>query len=199
MGYSVNPDLVPARAALVKELAAGRPATWRCEPDLQVTQRLINKIRETLYIASQFPSRFPDLARAHATFMIRKVANGHVEAIPKIQVGEVVLENYAGAQIAQHGITDGPLKPVPRVGMNAQGCINSWNKAQPSNDPLIVYTDLELPELIKLHAWATNHEPKLMLLVGEGHVTISLYDMGVATIAAWNPPEQYQPDEEFDI
>lgn len=182
MSYNTNPALVEARMGLLLELVAGRACRWHTSPDRESTKRLEYKIHESLYIASLYPERFPELAAARRRFSISVVSPGVIEAKPR-ETGEAFATPIHGTAVAG--------KPVPTVGVTtAQGVIDSWLMHMPSQDA-INFQQSTLPpeELKKLYTWAIEHQPKLMLLVGERTLTLSLFDADVAEYA-WHPEQK---------
>lgn len=207
MGYSSNPAVVVARAHLFEELAAGHPQVWTCEPDPQATKRLAKQLYETLYIASQYPDQFPELAAARQMYSIHVVQPGRIEA--RLRPTPVVVQTERGTVAPSlptptHGIVSPQtgFKHTKQVGLvDAESIIESWREHLPSNDPLyLANTVLELPELLKLYTFCQRNKPRLMLLVGENHITLSLYEAETANLAAWHPPETAEAaSEEFDF
>lgn len=202
MGYSVNPEIVRERAELVIELAKGFPQVWELEPDHALTQRKAYSIREVLHVASLFPDQFPELAQADDMFSIHVVRPGRIEA--RFKSSSTVRTGSPGSIPQQiHGIVT-PLtgfKTVAQVGLTtAEECIESWLGHLPSSDPLLLQrTDLNLNELVQLYTFCSTSTPRLMMLVGDEHITISLHEAGVAEIAGWQPPQVHAAPEEFDL
>lgn len=200
MAYSLNPQLVRDREALLRPLAEGKPAAWTCDADPAETRRQAYRIREGLWIAAQASNRaeFPALAAAHERFTIVIVKPGLIEARPKQSLHSVLVvgQVYQGATIME------PARPhVPTVGLTtAAQLIDSWRASQPSNDPLrFNETRLDDAELIKLHAWASDPNHHLMVIVGPSHVTLAKFDKRVAADVAWSPPRKGEPLKEYNL
>lgn len=198
MAYSLNPALVVQRKHLLVDLAKGLPTSWRVSGGLEETRRVAYRIREALFIAARNPEKFPELARAYDSFSIHVVDDGLVEARPK----SMPTVSYGAPEDTTpiHGVGEASFRAVRQVGLStADELITAWNAHQPSSDPLLFQrTTLSVDELTKLWAWA-QHPPKRMILVGEDHVTLSLYEAEVAAIAAWSPPSDPVPEESYDI
>ena len=207
MGYGSNPEVVAARFDMLEELDRGHPTAWTCEPNRAATQKLVNQIREALYIANLHPDLYPGLAAAYKTFSIHLVAPGRVEARIKAQPLEVKVNradlNPIPDSTPTHGIvgTNQSFKVVPQVGLHsAHECIQSWQQHLPSSDPLLLQrTELPYEELLILFRFCQSNTPRLMMLVGDGHITMSLYEAGVADIAAWHPNPDPAAPEEFEL
>jgi hypothetical protein len=203
MGYGYKAETVQARLDLLDDLIKGRPTVWTTEPDPAITRRLANQIREALYIAHTYhPNMFPELAVAYDLFSIHIVSDGRIEA--RFKVSAEVQSNRTDLHTPVHGLVtpNHGFKLVPQVGIStAQECIDSWQAHLPSSDPVLLSrTTLDENELWKLWTFCSRNTPRLMMLVGPDHITISLYEMETATIAAWNPPAvEPATVEEFDL
>jgi hypothetical protein len=191
MGYSVNPTLVEQRRALVSNLERGIETSWVISSnDPADTQRHAYDIRETLYIASLYPKRFPKLAEAYRLFSIHVVRPGRIEARRKAGNGDITVQG-----LETYG------KPVPLIGLSAEEIIQSWMSHLPSNDALhFTQCKLSYDDLIGLHAWVSSRKPKMMMLWDEAtsRLTLSLNDPTVEEYA-WKPTEVRPPQENLDV
>lgn len=198
MGYSTNPALLEARRPALAELEAGRACRWVLPGiDLTSTRRRVNEIREALYIASLYPHRYPTLAAARDAFSIHIVGPGVIEARPKSARDTVI---SADTVLPSTGTQPWGLSQ-PTVGITtAREVIDSWRAHLPSNDPIhFAQTTLPIDELKRLYIWASGSSPKLMLLVGDGFLTLALHEIE-ADAYAWTPPaEQTEPEPDFDL
>lgn len=204
MGYGHRRETVDSRLHLLEDLARGHPQTWTTERDPAVTRKLSNQIREALYIAHKYhPDAYPGLASAYEMFSIHIVEDGRIEARFKNLAHVTVDRGGFGTQTPTHGVVTPALgfKTVPQVALTtATECIESWQRHLPSSDSVqLLRTNLDYAELLKLHAFCECNTPSLMLLVGEDHITMSLYEAEVAAIAAWQPEAIPEPEEEFDV
>jgi hypothetical protein len=185
MGYSRNPELVEVEMPNLLELKAGRSCRWTTAPNWPATSSLLRRLRQALYIANLYPERFPELALASKNFALHLVGPGIIEAKPK-QTATVETDLHAIARVQ-----GGPVwgKEVSTVGKTtADEIVTAWAEHQPSNDPLnFQQTKLSPEELSKLYHWAKNgnNHPELMLLVGEGFLTVALVERGAPE---WSPP-----------
>jgi hypothetical protein len=200
MGYRNNPELVTERWDLLSPLEAGQEYRWAVKGDWDATHRVAFKIREGLHIARRHPARFPKLASAAARMSIHIVEVGVIEA--RLRAVDSVESAPDYQRVPQQG-GDIPVdKTVPSIALpSADDIISAWNAHLPSNNPLTFkQTVLPLPELLRLHAWATTQHPKLMFLVGEHNQTImlSLHDMS-ASEYSWSPPKARAPEEKFNL
>jgi hypothetical protein len=195
MSYSVNPIVVHNSRALLKKIEKGQEDWWECEPDPQSTRKFAYKIREALYCARRHPSLFPKLAKSAELFSIVEAGDGRVEA------------KFKAGKTASSGSTDTPThglepqgKAVPTVGMhNAEQIIQSWKDHLPSNDALhFTQTNLDEIQLASLYEWTRTWQPKLMILVGDQTLTVSLYDPSVKEFT-WRPTLAAAEPEEFDL
>lgn len=200
MGYSINPELITERGHLLLDLARGLPAVWTVSPpSLHEARRLVYNIRECLHIASLYPDRFPELARAADMFSLHVVDGSRVEARPKTRSQVVAARGDTTRGTPIHG-GEIARPQVPQVGLTtAEELIDSWQRQAPSQDPILFQrTTLDTGELIKLYAWA-QRPPRKMILVGEDHITLSLYEAETASIAAWSPPEPQPEEEKYNL
>lgn len=186
MGYSTNPAVLESRRPALAELEAGRACRWTLPTqDPTLTRRRANEIREALYIAKLHRAEYPDLAAAADTFSIHIVGPGVIEARPK-QGRDALLT--PDTLVPQHG-TQTWGSQAPSVGVStAEEVIDAWRLHLPSNDPVhFPQSTLSISELRRVYAWATTSTPRLMLLVGDGFLTISLREAGTEPYA-WVPP-----------
>lgn len=204
MGYGHSRETVDARLHYFDELLRGEPQVWFTDPDPAITRRLLNQIREALWIAHKYhASSYPELARAYELFSIHYVEDGRLEARFKTSANVIVDRGGQGTQTPVHGIVSpaAGFKVVPQVGITtAEECIDSWQRHLPSSDPLqLLRTSLSYDELEKLYAFCERNKPALMMLVGESTLTISLHEAEVATIAGWKPQPTPEIEEEYDV
>lgn len=197
MGYSSNPAVLEARRSWLTELELGRACRWTTKADFNVTRRRAYELREALYIASLYPDAYPALAQAHSNFQITIIKPGLIEAKPKLDQSDLAV---VSGSVPIHGIE--PFgKPLGTVGITtADQAIEAWQAHAPSLDAInFQQSALSLTELTLLYNWAIDHTPKLMMLVGEGFLTLSLRDAEVAGYA-WQPPQTAaKPEEDFDV
>lgn len=198
MAYHISPSTVESRAAILAPLKTGQAHAWLLATDNPAAaRRFADRIREALRAAAAFPQRFPELAAAASRYTIRVISPSRVEAHPK---GDPVRVASSGpARDYEPPVHGGETwgEPVPTVGLtSAQDLIASWRAHLPSNDPIhFPQTTLPYDELVKLYGWAQLNTPRLMLIVGESHITLSLHDTSVDEIAGWKPqPPRPQPD-----
>jgi hypothetical protein len=184
----------------LRELELGRACRWTVDPPtLDETKRRAYEIREALYIASLYPSEFPALAQARKNFSLFIIKPGVIEAKPRgtSSLAPALLKDR---ETPIHGI--GPWgREVATVGLTTSAEVQrAWLDHEPSLDPIhCQQTTLPLVELKDLHVWATLHTPRLMLLVGEGFITVSLRDTEMDGYA-WKPPEpEPEPEKNYDL
>lgn len=207
MGYGTNIETLVSRLDHLDDLNMGRASVWTCTPTHAATRKLAWNIREALYIASLHEDKYPVLARAYRTFSIHIVGPGRVEARPKDQPIEVKSErlnpNPKPQPTPQHGVVgaNAGFKTVAQVALSsAHECIQAWEAHLPSSDPLLLQrTKLPEDELEILYDFCQQNTPKLMILVGDDHITMSLYEAETATLAAWMPAAAQATPEEFDL
>ncbi len=200
MAYGINPSIVDARREMLRDLEAGRPARWFTEKTPRATRKQAYEIREALSIAARYPDRYPGLAAAAENFSIFEVEDGIVEARPRTspRTATSVTGSTPTHGLEPHG------KPVSTIGLSkAYQCINSWYEHLPSSDPIhFLDTKLDEDELRELWKWAQANEPRLMMLVGDSTITLSLVDITVFEFA-YNPPPipvlEDENEEEFDL
>jgi hypothetical protein len=196
MGYSVNPSVLERRRHLLRNLERGIEQVWVVESDPIKTKRYATDIREALYIASIWPTRYPELAEAHANFTIRVVGPGRIEAKRKVTGTEL------SGETPIHGI-EPQGTPVPSVGVaTAYEVYQAWQDHLPSNDPLH-FTQVELSdeELAELYNWTARQPTSILLLYDDERrtLTVTLPDAGVEKYA-WHPPKpEEKPAEKFDL
>jgi hypothetical protein len=199
MAYSINRDVLRARMHLMGELAAGRACRWTTAEDPVATRRLWYSIREALSIASRYPEEFPALALADKAFTIHIIRPGLVEAKPrKTPKVEVVRGQHPDIPI--HGPEVWGQEQDTVAPTTAQQLIDAWMAHLPSSDPLhFQQVALPIEELFKLHDWVSARVPKMMMLVGEGMITLSLLEIGMESYA-WHPPEPpKKPERSYDL
>lgn len=202
MGYSINPQIVYRKRHLVAELEAGRACRWTMVPDPQLTRQKLAELREILWIASQHAEEFPDLALAHQTFSLSIVAPGVIEAKIKANVSPVAIgASVAAPQVAVHGGVPWGREQSTVGKTTAAEITEAWQAHLPSNDAMnFPQTRLPVEELTALYNWAIERTPRLMLLVGDGHLTVTLRDPDVESIAGWHPPvPEPKPEPEYNI
>lgn len=185
MGYSKNPALVEREMPNLLDLKAGRSCRWKTDPTWPATSRLLNRLRQALYIANLYPDRFPELALASKNFALHVIEPGIIEAKPKLTASVETDTKITGR--TQGGPVWGYEQST--VGKTtADEIVTAWANHQPSNDPIqFQQTTLSDAELSKLYHWAKNgnNHPELMLLVGKGFLTVSLVERGAPE---WTPP-----------
>ena len=193
MGYSVNPEVLEARiaAGMFTQLAHGKACQWKPIATMVATKRYLDQIHEGLYIASLYPDRFPELARAKKNFRLHLVRPGLIEAKPKTDAGAVVSSSE-------------PAMPtVSTVGcVTAEDVISAWRDHMPSLDPINFQQHrLDALELEALYDWCERHEPRLMILAGEGHLTLSLrVPFHGIEDPSWKPPVPTPPlERDYDL
>lgn len=210
MPYSASPSIVYSRMYLLQELNQGRSCRWTTSGStLAETQVLARKIREALYAAKKNPDLFPVLARIHDTMSIYVIGAGIIEAKPK--QGAVVEaltkveptgritsggDPWSGGEKAEWG------KRPATVGVStAAEVIEAWQRHLPSSDPVhFQQSYLPVEELTALYQWAKGEgHPTLMLLVGEGFLTVSLLEAGMEEYS-WHPPKSPpKPERDYDV
>ncbi len=201
MAYSINPELVEQRREEfdLDSLAQGAKRWKITPPDGPSTRRAVYRIREALYIAQMHPERFPLIAQAADKYSIHYIEPGVIEAklkhSPSVETQGVATHGGGNLPWGKELATVGPTK--------ADECIDAWQKHLPSSDPVnFPNTTLSDEELQQLWTWATRRNPRLMILVGAGTVTLSLR-MAEMDTYAWSPPkppaEPPKPDEAFDL
>lgn len=196
MGYSINPAILESRRDLLVELELGRACRWTVARDLGITQRKAYAIREALYIASLHPETYPALALAHKRFAITIIEPGIIEA--KLKPGVEATNLKLAYETPVHGIE--PFgKPLATVGITtAREAIDAWEKHTPSLDAInFQQASLSVAELTVLWNWANEHTPHLMILAGDGFLTLSLRDAEVAEYS-WSPPKDTPKEEDFN-
>lgn len=200
MGYSRNPAVLETRRESLSELELGRACRWHTTKDWQTTEKEAYKLREALYIASLYPEKYPALALARDSFEIAVVEPGLIEARATKSGEPDQLRLHAGPPTPVHGLAAaGP--EVPLVGLTTAAEVErSWQRHLPSLDSLnFQQTRLPPGELVTLWEWANANTPRLMLLVGEGFITVSLRDAEVEAYA-WHPPQpEPQPEPRYDL
>lgn len=198
MGYSINREVLEARRDLMAELELGRACRWTTAADMRATKQLAYDIREALYIASLYPQEFPALARARESFSIFVIKPGLIEAKPRSSATAPAVVRHDETPI--HGL--GPFgREQSTVGKTtATEIVEAWDAHAPSLDPInFQQTTLPPEELRALYNWAIAHTPHLMLLVGDGFLTVSLRDPDVDAFA-WHPPQAPpKPEPEYDV
>lgn len=199
MGYGTNAQTVLDRMAVLQPLEALQTHQWVVKGGYKETAKEAYRIREGLYIAGLYPSRFPKLAAAAERMSIHVVARGIIEA--RLKPTSSVESAPAHLRQVTHGLE--PFgREVPTVSMStAQECIDSWIAHQPSNDPVrFVNTVLSPDELLKLYQWTRTHWPKLIILLGEHNKTLilSLPDPHIQEFA-WSPAKPAEQPETFDL
>ena len=198
MGYSSNPNIVEQRMGLLLELKAGRACRWKTTPDMAHTNRLKARIHEALYIASQHPDRFPELAIAARNFALYTIEPGVIEAKPKY-IPQVSTDSSLSTPTQGTAPFGREVSTVAKT--SAQDLIDAWNAHTPSQDPVnFQQTTLDESELEKLYKWTSEHEPRLMILVGPGFITLALEEIGAATYS-WQPknPQPQIVEKRYDI
>lgn len=185
---------------MLAELEAGRACQWVVDPpDPDATRKLAREIHEALYVASLYPGDYPALASARRSFSIHIVRPGLVEARQKPTRD---LSPSPTAGLSTHGGGDQPAyREVQLVGhTTAQGLMDAWAGHMPSLDALrFQQTTLPGVELIRLYAWTQKHTPRLQILVGQGFITLSLVEAGMADFA-WHPPVPTpEPEPSYDV
>lgn len=190
MGYSENPELLQSKMYLFTELREGKATRWTCGSSRVATKNFVEQIHECLHIASVNPQRFPELARAKQAFRIHVIRPGLVEARPRTSASVVVTSSESFAPV------------VPTVGVkSAQEIINAWRDHMPSQDPIMFQQHkLDMLELTTLYDWCDSHEPRLMMLVGDAHLTLSLRVVFRGDDLSWKPPAPTPaPEREYNI
>jgi hypothetical protein len=198
LGYSTNPAVLEARRPQLAELELGRACRWRTAPDRDITRRKAYELREALYIASLHPEDYPQLALAYRGFSIHVIEPGLIEAKPR-----------AGAELSTPQLRyDTPVQGITPFGRevstvgktSASEVIAAWDARIPSLDPVhFQQTTLPESELRLLWDWASSHFPKLMLLVGEGFLTLSPLEAGMDDFA-WKPAvPPPAPEPEYNV
>lgn len=198
MAFSINPQLAEQRRVeLNLDALAEGAQRWRTTPDPVITRRLAYRIREALYIGNMYPERFPILAMAYDRYAIHIIEPGIIEAKlksnPTVQSSGITPQHGGGAPWGREQATVGPSA--------ADEIIDAWQKHLPSSDAMnFPQTTLTDDELMKLWEWATRRNPRLMILVGAGTITVSLRQAEMDSYA-WSPPAppKQEPKTEFDI
>lgn len=196
MANSISPKTVENRRELLKDLEAGKTTRWTTAVDPLATRRLANQIREALFVARKFPEQFPALAQAAERFSIHIVTDGLIEA----RVKPTKTETSASSSVPTHGGETLGTERTSLVGLgSAAQVINSWKAHLPSSDALhFTRTQLSQGELRELYKWTRTWKPKLMILVGDDTLTLSLWDVTIKEFA-WHPPRVSEPEEKFDV
>ena len=201
MGYSTSTYTLDERirSGELDLLAKGQACTWIVSTGN--ASKFAYKIREALYIARAHADQYPALAQAADQYVI-EVANA-----------STVFARYTGANTeatvlatggsentatATHGLEKAG-RAIQSNGPQSQfTIIDTWRKAQPSNEPIYFPTaSLDDEQLEQLWLWSQNHRPPLMLMVSGESVTVSLWNESVARYA-WAPESTKQIKEEED-
>lgn len=199
MPYSINPELAEQRRQEfnLDALAQGAQRWKVSPPDPAYTRRCAYRIREALVIGHMYPERFPILAMAYDRYSIHVIEPGVIEAKlkanPTVDSVGITPQHGGGAPWGREQATVSPSA--------ADQIIDAWQKHLPSSDPMnFPQTTLSDSELQKLWEWATRRNPRLMILVGVGTITVSLRQAGMDAYS-WSPPKppQAPPKEEFDL
>lgn len=198
LGYSTNPTVLEARRPALIELEEHRACKWTFDgANAEVTKRRAYEIREALYIAKLHAADYPALAAAYDIFSIHIVGLGVIEA--RLKDSRDALLTPA-ALIPTHGLQPWGLSQPTTAMESADQIIDTWRAHLPSNDPVhCAQTTLPLTELKRLYVWATSQQPRLMLLVGDGFITIALREAGAEPYAWAPPPEPPLPEPDFNL
>lgn len=191
MGYSRSIRTLEKVLGDLADLAMGKPQAWIIQGDPKAVQDWAYKVREALFVAALYPQAYPSLANAAKDYTI-EVHGNRVEARRARQTTE-----FAAA--AGEGINTG--QEIARRSVQTSGkqtvflIVDSWRKAQPTNDPMhFPQAALSQEELGLLYKWAQAWKPPLMLMVDGEAVTIGPADKHVIKYA-WRPIEEELPVE----
>ena len=157
------------------------------------TSRLAYRIREGLAIPSNWPSRFPELARYAKGYAITTPRPGRVEAIMRPE------RIVSVSAVKTHGSRPHGQEPTQVRLTSAQAIIDSWQAHLPSNDAInFKQTSLPYDELKRLFHWAQANAPKLMILAADNTLTLALYEIGVGE-HSWHPKPDPEPEESLNL
>lgn len=183
MGYSTSEQTLIKMLPHLKLLDKGMECVWSVDPG-KPTKKFAYKIREALYIASEyFPEKYPNLARAARMFELKvDQASGKISA-------QTVSSNVLEVETTE-GISIGKRESDGRS-LNYEGeqstatVIQSWIDAGEGATRLYFpNATLTNEELTKLYNWASKRD-LLMFVSGEA-LTVQVMDEELADLA-WNP------------
>lgn len=187
MAYSESTKTLEKIRPLLSDLEKGLGTKWTLVNGMSARD-FAYKVREALYIATLYPSQYPELAKAHGLFRIEKVDKSTVQAVFKnrtLDMGAISAVTVHGLETAEHG-------PVTLAGeQTAASVIGAWHAAQPSNTPMhFPQANLERGELLKLYTWAAKRTPRwLVMVANDGALTLTLWTRDLDGLG-WEPTDE---------
>ena len=178
MGYSRNPKVLEGILPQLEPLTRGRPCAWTVEPgpDRMGASRWAYTVRQGLYIASQHPARFPQLAAVASRFTIEIVDDHTVQARVRRNQHAVVETHDLGVTPIQdatpiQGLEDASGMDIPQsvVGPStAREIIVHWlrvQNTQPSSTAMqFPDATLDDAEMDTLARWAAKRTPRWIVV-----------------------------------
>lgn len=193
MGYSKSIKTLENFYQYVQPLEKGLPYAWITEPGL--ADKVAYKIRECLYIARIYESRYPALAAAADKFIIEVVSSSKVQAAYSTRPTEATILSGAENVSPQSG---GDPNVIAGRAVATSGeqtvftIIDAWLRAAKngnSNSTLhFPNAQLSDTQLQALWEWTKTRTPPLMIMVDDGSITLSPVDEEVVQYA-WRPIE----------
>jgi hypothetical protein len=185
MGYSTSRFTLEAMLGHLEDLEYGRECVWNVPAG---AAHFAYKIREALWIAAQYPDKYPDLAAAHRDFTIKVMSSRAVRAVRKIDNTISVMRGDA-SRLNDSLLGDPPRQPAVR---NAgQQTLDSVLETVLEDSSLskYVFDQANLPsdDLLTLYHWA-QAEGKIFFVALDGTITIQDTSPDLVDLA-WCPED----------